>query len=247
MTLTQLSVALETSCLVGGVALGTGGVVVVSEHLQPGMRHARDLVPTLGRLARMQGLELGGIDVVMLDLGPGSFTGVRVGVATAKALHLASRCGVVGVLAPDAVVAAVDQSPPEACVVIDATRGEVYAARYRPTDQATNPAQGRFTGSAGTWERISGPTIVRPECLVRTLPPGCCVTGGGLSRYGDEFRSAGFPLAPEEAWLPRVEWVHALGWERLQAGLVDDPYSLEPIYLRLPAAEERWRERHRSM
>jgi len=243
--MTQLSVALETSCPVGGVALGVGGVVVASEHLRPGMRHARDLVPTLGRLARMLGLEPAATDVVMVDLGPGSFTGVRVGVATTKAFHLATGCEVVGVLATDVVVAAVAQPQPEVCVVVDATRGELYAARYQPTDQATNPAEGRFTGSAGTWQRVFGPTVVRPTDLIRTLPPDCYVTGGGLKRYGDEFRSAGLALAPEETWLPTVAWVHALGWERFQVGLADDPYDLKPVYLRLPAAEERWRERHR--
>jgi tRNA A37 threonylcarbamoyladenosine modification protein TsaB len=58
-----------------------------------------------------------------------------------------------------------------------------------------------------------------------------------------EARAGEFVLAPEADWVPAVEWVHALGWERYRSGLTDDAYALEPMYLRLPAAEERWRER----
>jgi len=238
-----LSAALETSCLVGGVALGTGATLLVSENFEPGMRHARDLAPALGRLAHKQGLDLDTLEVVVVDLGPGSFTGVRVGVATAKALHLATRCQVVGVLATDAVAAGLARPRSEVCVVIDATRGELYAARYRATDSPAAPGQGRFTGSAGVWERVSEPRIVRPADLIPTLPHQCYVTGGGLGRYADEFAAAGLPVAPEQDRLPSVEWVYALGWERREAGLTDDPYTLEPLYLRLSAAEERWRER----
>lgn len=240
------SVALETSCEVGGVALGRGPEVVAGEEFEPGMRHARDLVPALGRLARERALDLSRLALVMVDLGPGSFTGVRVGVATAKALHLAARCQVVGVVATDVVAAAAERPPAGLCVVVDATRGELYAARYRPTQEAPAPAQDRFRGAACTWERTWGPGVVPPADLVGTLSADCCITGGALRRYGDEFRSAGFALAPEGEWLPRVRWVYALGWERYQAGLLDDPYTLEPIYLRLPAAEERWREKHRK-
>jgi tRNA A37 threonylcarbamoyladenosine modification protein TsaB len=161
----------------------------------------------------------------------------------AKAIYLATRCQVVGVLATDAVAAGVAERHPEVCVVIDATRGELYAARYRPSDQRADPAHDRFTGSAGTWERTFGPAIIRPADLARALPSGCSVTGGGLGRYAHVFGAGEFVLAPQEGWFPAVEWVHALGWERSQGGLADDPYALEPMYLRLPAAEERWRER----
>lgn len=239
------SVALETSCEVGGVALGRGAEPTAWVEFDPGMRHARDLVPALARLAERESCDLARLALVMVDLGPGSFTGVRVAVATAKALHLTARCRVVGVVATDVVAAALEGPPAEVCVVVDATRGELYAARYRPTEKPPAPAQDRFRGAACTWERTWGPRIIRPADLIEGLPGDCCIAGGGLRRYGDQFRSAGFTLAPEPQWLPRVRWVYALGWERYQAGLLDDPYTLEPIYLRLPAAEERWREKHR--
>jgi len=244
MTSTVLSVALETSCLAGGVALGRGGTVLATAEFDPGMRHARDLVPALGRLARSHGVDLRRLELVFLDLGPGSFTGLRVGVATAKALHLATRCQLVGVLATDAVVAAIPEARGQVCVVIDATRGELYAARYQPFGEAPAPGDGRFTGCAGVWERTLGPAIMRPAELRGQLSPECYVVGGGVGRYGEEFGAAGLALAPRKQWLPSVEWVHALGWERYQAGLTDDPYTLEPIYLRPSAAEERWREKH---
>jgi tRNA threonylcarbamoyladenosine biosynthesis protein TsaB len=237
------SVALESSCPVGAVALGRDGEVVASERLAAGMNHARDMVPVLGRLAAGEKVDLRRLGLVILDLGPGSFTGVRVGVAVAKAIYLATRCPVVGVLATDAVAAQVGERHPEVCVVIDATRGELYTARYRLSEQPGDPARSRFSGAAGAWERFFGPAITRPADLLPTLQPGCYVTGGGLSRYGAVFRTGGFPLAPEADRLPAVEWVHALGWERYRSGLTDDPYGLEPMYLRLPAAEERWRER----
>ena len=244
MTARPLSVALETSCSVGGVALGEGGSLLASRSLGRGMRHGRDLVPTVGWLARQHGRDLSRLELVMVDVGPGSFTGLRVGLATAKAFHLATRCLVVGVLAPDAVVAGLPAVTGQVCVVIDATRGELYAACYRPAEDGAEVARGAFTGAAGAWQRSFGPTIVEPAELMSRLDPDCLVTGGGLGRYADDFREAGLPLAPEGHWLPRAEWVYALGWKRHGAGLHEDPYQLEPIYLRLSAAEERWRQKH---
>ncbi|MCK4301068.1 MAG: tRNA (adenosine(37)-N6)-threonylcarbamoyltransferase complex dimerization subunit type 1 TsaB, partial [Planctomycetes bacterium] len=94
-----LSLALETSCPVGGVALGTEDTILASQALERGMRHGRDLVPTVRRLTREEGCDLSQLQLVMVDVGPGSFTGLRVSVATAKALHLATHCLLVGVSA----------------------------------------------------------------------------------------------------------------------------------------------------
>jgi len=244
MSSAVLAVALETSSRVGGVALGRGAELVAVRAFDPGMRHARDLVPPLQALAEEHDLDLNGCQLAIVDLGPGSFTGLRVAVATVKALHLVTRCRVTSVQAPDAVAAALPDRPAHLCVVIDATRGEVSAACYEAVDCPPDPERNRFSGEAGVWQRTAGPAIVKPAALVGELRPECLITGGGLTRYGDEFRRAGFATVPQDRWLPRCEWVYRLGWERFRAGLTDDPSTLTPLYLRLPAAEERWRKLH---
>ena len=142
----MLVLALDTATptLVAGVARwSTGDAEVLAEEARPsGTRHAELLTPAIRAALSAAGVALGRIEAVVVGLGPGPFTGLRVGVVTAAALGDARGLPVVGVCSLDAVGSG------ERTVVTDARRREVYWARY---------------DSGG--ERIEGPGVVRPEEL----------------------------------------------------------------------------------
>jgi tRNA threonylcarbamoyl adenosine modification protein YeaZ len=139
-----LILALDTATptLVAGVARWTAeGVEVLAEEARPsGTRHAELLTPAIGAALSSAGVAMGAIEGVVVGLGPGPFTGLRVGVVTAAALGDARRLRVVGVCSLDAVGSG------ERTVVTDARRREVYWARY---------------DASGA--RVDGPGVARPE------------------------------------------------------------------------------------
>jgi tRNA threonylcarbamoyladenosine biosynthesis protein TsaB len=182
--------AIETATDAVGVAvLGDGGAVE-RVHLG-GRQHAERLVPMIEEACAAAGTPLSAVDVVAVDVGPGLFTGLRVGVATAKALAQARAIGVVGVGSLDALASAAagfvlgdGDSPVETvAAVVDARRGEVFAAAY---DLAPARARGP-SGGADT----SGPGAGGGRTVVDLAP-------------ATEDRPA--PLAPDEL----ADWLHDL-------------------------------------
>src|SRR5262245_49504674 len=121
---------LETSGRVGKVGLARGGAVVRSADLDDTRRHARDLVATVDALLKAESLLPTALTGVMVGRGPGSYTGLRVGIISAKALAYATGCRLVAV---DTFAAIAVQAPPEAAhlwVIADALQGQVYAQRF---------------------------------------------------------------------------------------------------------------------
>jgi tRNA threonylcarbamoyladenosine biosynthesis protein TsaB len=167
-----------------------------------------------------------GVDLVAVGLGPGSFTGLRVGIATAKGLAVSLGLATRGVSTLDALGAGIAAAgaPGERLAVLDGYRGEVFVALY---DAA----------GATLWE----PAVMRPEELAQRLdqlPEPPSVGGSGAVRFRDELEGAGGIRIPDDA--DPVHRVAARHVCALAAGKGSE--SLEPIYLRPPDAE-RWRER----
>jgi len=167
------------------------------------------------------------VDLVAVGLGPGSFTGLRVGIATAKGLGVSLGLPGRGVSTLEALGAGIAAAgaPGERLAVLDGYRGEVFVALYDATGETL-------------WE----PAVMAPEELAKRLdqvsePPS--VGGSGAIRFRDELEGAGGIRIPDDA-----DPVHQVAARHVcalaAAGKGSD--SLEPIYLRPPDAE-RWRER----
>lgn len=206
------------------------GEVITEAHLGLSERgrplHATGLLAEVERCADAAGgWEV--VDLVAVGLGPGSFTGLRVGIATAKGLTLGLGLPARGVSTLDALGAGIEEAGAtgERLAVLDGYRGEAFVALYD-------------AGGATLWE----PAVMRPEALAERLgqlsvPPS--VGGSGAIRFRDELEGAGGIRIPDDA-----DPVHKVAARHIcalaAAGTGSD--SLEPIYLRPPDAE-RWRER----
>jgi tRNA threonylcarbamoyladenosine biosynthesis protein TsaB len=161
---------LDTATRRGSIALARPGRILIEVGLEERAWHARDLLPGIDRLLQEQGLaptELSGIGVT---LGPGSFTGLRVGMATARGLGYSLDRVVEGLSTLEALARAAMQASPQApanlCAVLDAGRGEVYAAMFRV--------------EKGVPVRATEDHSWRPSVLLKVIPPGTCLVGDGV-------------------------------------------------------------------
>lgn len=229
-------VAIETSGRIGSVAVGCGAIFLAEKQLSSALRHAVELMPAVEQMTKEQGWAAGRIEQVYLSLGPGSFTGLRIAVAIARAMVQAIGCRVVGVPSLDVIAA---NAPAEFGVVVpvlDAKRGEVFAARYeRDAD--------------GTLVRVAGPGLVDPakfvhEAVERARGRKVAALGEGVEYHRDAVLMEGVVELEKELWAGRASVVHRLGWEKAQQGRFSDATTLLPIYIRLPEAEEVWRKKH---
>jgi tRNA threonylcarbamoyladenosine biosynthesis protein TsaB len=224
-------VIIETSGRAGAVALAAGPDLIAVQHLDEARRHARDLAPVTAGLLAERGWKPRDLASVVVGLGPGSYTGLRVGVMSAKVLAYATGCSLIGVSTFAAVAL---QAPDEAGgldVIADAQQDKVYV---QP-----------FARSASGWQPAV-PLAVRPfaDWLAGRVADAW-LTGPGLRRWRPYVPDAE-RVAPEEVWDPRPQSLLRLGLERYLAGERDDVYTLEPLYLRPSSAEEQWKKRRTS-
>ena len=216
---------LETSGRVGQVALAEGELLLAARRLDEARRQARDLAPAVADLLAGAAWRPRDISAVVVSRGPGSYTGLRVGVMSAKAFAYATSCAL---LAIDTCAAIAAQAPAEADpldIIADAQQQKVYVQRF---DGGT-PASPLAVRSAAEWLAES---------------PAPWVSGPGLRLHRDRL-PASVRAVEEPLWEPRPESLLALALRRWAAGERDDPFAVEPLYLRPSSAEEQWQGRSR--
>lgn len=203
--------AFDTATPLVTVALHDGDDVVWEAVSELPLKHGEQLAPLIDRALRETGIVRQDLTAIGVGVGPGPFTGLRVGLVTARTLGFVLEVPVYGVCTLDVLaVEAVDTSAVgnegdgEFVVATDARRKEVYLARY-----------------TGDGERLSGPDVARPADVATSAP----VVGEGAVLYPDAFPHAAGPTMPSAGWLARV-----VAEERAE---LHDP---EPLYLRRPDA-----------
>jgi tRNA threonylcarbamoyladenosine biosynthesis protein TsaB len=220
---------IETSGRVGQLGVARGGAVVRSEKLDETRRHARDLAAIAGRLLGAEGLSPRDLTGVMVGTGPGSYTGLRVGVMSAKALAYAAGCKLVAV----PTFAAIAERTPEPFdlvdVVADALQGHVYV-------EAFVPRRDRETGER-VWESVVDLRIEPVAQWAKTVDAGVGLTGPGVAVY-DAVIPSPAPRVPVEFRAPTIESVFRVGL-RLPPATREELFRLEPLYLRGSSAEEK--------
>jgi tRNA threonylcarbamoyladenosine biosynthesis protein TsaB len=217
-------VALETSGRIGSIALTEDGRVVAERALTEGMQHGRELMPLLSATVAAAGWSPRDVGVLALSIGPGSFTGLRIGVTIARTW--ASQQPSLAVVAVPTLEVIGSNAP--ACersigVVCYAQRDGVYWAAYRREDD-------------GMLRRTVAEGVGSPQEAVAAIPPDALLVGDGLGRCGEAF--AGRRWAEASLWTPRAAVVAALGLRLHRAGHHVAPELLEPLYVRRPAPVE---------
>jgi tRNA threonylcarbamoyladenosine biosynthesis protein TsaB len=222
-------IALETSGRDGSLAALTAGAdaVDVLRHVTlPGdQRTAQTLAPTLRDLLINVDWSPQEIELVAVANGPGSFTGLRIGVTTAKALAYAAGAGIVGVNTLEVLASQVPDSTVPLWTVMDAQRQELFAARFD-------------IHRVGQHQRNAATQIVPQASWLAGLQPGDQATGPALHRLAPRL-PIGVTAVPEEFWQPTAVAVGSVGWQRFSARHRDDVWKLAPRYYRPSAAEEK--------
>jgi tRNA threonylcarbamoyladenosine biosynthesis protein TsaB len=224
---------LETSGRCGRVALAQGETIRGCLILDGARRHARDLAPATQQLLAQEGWKPRDITGVFVSRGPGSYTGLRVGIISAKVWAYATGCALLGV---ETFAAIASQAPSEAEIIDvlgDAQQDKVYCQRFARTEGGIgNPPY-----------RAVSPLAIRTfSDWSAARDRAAWVSGPGLHRFGDQL-GAGCQAVDPSLWDPTAESVLRLGLSRYHHRERDDPWKLEPIYLRPSSAEEQWARR----
>jgi tRNA threonylcarbamoyladenosine biosynthesis protein TsaB len=207
--------AVDTTTACGSVAVVAGGEVLGEVRLTAEGGHSRHLVPAVDFLLRSLALAPGDIEGYAVTVGPGSFTGLRVGISTVQGLALASRRRCLGLSALDVLAARIRGAAPVLAAMMNAYRSEVFAATY---DAEARPCGGAVAAA--------------PERFVEQLPARAAFIGEGAELY----RSRILGLRPDAVFPDRSRFLAGtLGRmvePRLAAGEGTGPGELRPLYLR---------------
>jgi tRNA threonylcarbamoyladenosine biosynthesis protein TsaB len=215
-------VAIDTATAYASLALHDGYQVRVEHTWESPRRHTVELVPRLVAALEQLGLGTEHLSGVGVTRGPGSFTGLRVGIAVAKGLALARGLPLVGVPTLDVVAAAQGRDRRPLCAVLQAGRRRICVATYRWRDRAWRAREGpRLT----TWPALVEETASRTLFCGEIDPVGA----DALASLGELAE-----LVPAAARLRRAGFLAQVAWRRLNRGETDDPVALTPIYLQYP-------------
>jgi tRNA threonylcarbamoyladenosine biosynthesis protein TsaB len=218
-----LVLAFDTSSQVTSVAVCRGEEVLAADDVQTEERHAEVLLPKAQRCLAAAGQRLEQVDLIGVGVGPGSFTGLRVGVATAKGLGLALRKPVIPIVSLEALAHPAPAGLVAAC--LDAYKGELFAAVYRRTAAGLEPVVEPFHAlPALVAERLAAVSGNEPLRLL----------GSGIARYPELLAALpGSVVVTEDAVrTPSARVIGVLAGAAFARGEVPELASVLPVYLR---------------
>lgn len=230
--------AIDTSTNFASLALADGDALLAELNWRVGQRHGSETLERARWLLSGQGVAMAQLDGIAVALGPGSFNGVRVAVTTAKTLAFALGIPLYGIPTLDVSAWGARLTPHPIWSLLEAGRGEVYAACYhaeRAADSwASEPLDTLLTDEQSA---TSGYIITSPQALATRITGPVMFTGEWreatraalVESLGDWARFTSSLASRRGAWLAE------LGAMRAQHGAADDPQTLEPLYLRRPA------------
>ncbi|MEN9506207.1 MAG: hypothetical protein RI958_2133 [Actinomycetota bacterium] len=230
----MLTLGVETATEQVSVAIGGHEGVLAMFEVCRGRRHAETLTPAIQFVCAQAEIELSEIGVIAVDVGPGLFTGMRVGLASAKALAQALRVPMIGMSSLDLLAFPLRHGTRTIAAVIDARKGELFYAFYRPVpggvQRVLEPRCGRVAD-------LDADIVARGDDVV--------LVGDGALRYRDEIVSDVVSCEFADQFLsrpsaaPLVQLAHA---RALREEWVN-PWEIHPLYLRLPDAQINWNTR----
>lgn len=221
--------SIDTTAPAGSVALSDGERLIAQEQQAEGGTHAERLLYSIQRLFESAGWNASSVEGIAVAIGPGSFTGLRIGIATAKALSIAGGIPIAGVSSLAALAQNGRDHAGTVVPLIDARRGELYASAWRAD------GQGRF--SEVMPEGVAPPGTVAE--MLSALPGELLLVGDGARAYGAALLHAlgdRAQIAQGPALLPQAHHLALLAQKHLEGG-GDDVAALLPNYIRRSDAE----------
>lgn len=248
--------ALETSARVGSVALFEDDRLVAHETFAHGLQNAARLLPLIDELCKTHGLGPKDIGLVAVSIGPGSFTGLRIGVTLAKTLCYATGAKLVAVPSLAVIAANAPADARYIMPVLDARRGQVFAAVYQRgkgsklnaesevgSSEISNGqlaiGEGQSAMGELLTEHISAELSPLAEVLAR-VPRPLTLLGEGITAHRESIPADdSITILSEDFWTPNAVTVGRMALLLAQQGDFADAFKLTPVYMRKPEAQER--------
>ena len=233
-----LILSIETATGCGSVSLTRGivdgGRLLAEATAQPEITHSRQLLGSVDWVMKAAGVKWTDVDGVAVRLGPGSFTGLRIGMAAAKGIALGTGIPLIGVQTLDSIALSCPFIDRPLWCLLDARKQEVYAACYQP-------------GIEGRPEQSLSTQALRPELLAGKISEPSVLAGPGLVEYHELFAQVpDVQLIPSALSSPRAARVGFLAAELLDLGEILDPAMAAPLYVRASDAEINLRTQSKS-
>jgi tRNA threonylcarbamoyladenosine biosynthesis protein TsaB len=218
--------AIDTASPICGVALVHRGSIEVAVSLETGQTHTRTIMPAIRSAMRFCGIDLQLIDGFAVTQGPGSFTGLRIGISTVKGLAMAVGKPMIGVSTLEALASQAHTECELICPMIDARRSEVYWSLYHR--------------KGGELVSVLPEQVGPAEKAVQRIDSACCFIGNGAVAYRQTLEphigTNGHWASNDESRLDPAA-VARIGWRLFRSGQTIDPALFAPVYLRKSDAE----------
>lgn len=230
----MLVLGIDTSAIVCSVGLLSDETCLVSRTVSDGLTHSETLLPLIKELLSDGKVGLSELDGISISHGPGSFTGLRIGISAVKGLAISQNIPCIGVSTLEALAMnAIACEGAVLCPVMDARRGEFYNALFRVEN--------------GKLIRLSEDRAISGECLSEELKTfdQVLILGDGAGKFVLQNPLHEASIAPEHLRFQSGESVARLGLAALKNGEACTCNELSPRYLRLPQAEREWREKNK--
>ncbi len=227
--------AIDTSTMLGGIAVMDESLLIAESRLNVKSTHSERLMTEIEHCLKQSGIKISDIDVFAVATGPGSFTGLRIGLSTVKGFSYATGKQIVSVPTLEALAWNFPYSRYPVCTMLDARKKEVYAALFKWEGE-------NFT-------RLINETSAKPEEFARnalsvTHDERFILAGEGVALYRDKIIEAMGEkaiFASPEKTVPSPANVAVLGLKKAKAGEFSEPISLIPMYIRKSEAEVKWK------
>jgi tRNA threonylcarbamoyladenosine biosynthesis protein TsaB len=222
--------AVETATMAGGIAIIEDDALIGEVRVNVKAAHAERVMTSIDWLLKASNLSINDIDAFAVSIGPGSFTGLRIGLSTVKGLAYAAKRPIVPVLTLDAFARMFRFSAYPVCPMLDARKNEVYAALYRWEN--------------GECVKIMPETAIAPAKLLKEIKGRTIFTGEGANIYKELIEEAlrgDAIFSPPSAMSPSAASVAEIAFEKFREGVTADPASLTPFYMRRSEAEIHWK------
>jgi tRNA threonylcarbamoyladenosine biosynthesis protein TsaB len=237
MSKTRRILAIETSGRSGSAAVADDTGLVAVAQLPGQMQHAAELIPTIAALLDERNWPRDSLTDVFVSIGPGSFTGLRIGASVARTLAWSIGAQIVAVPTVDALALnALDADPvPEhVAVVLDAKRNQIYTAAFEREAEK----------KASSYRKTVDAHMTDPLPFLSSLPTPLVVLGEGVDYHTEAIQASGATVLDKSLWPGRAENVYHVGIEMANANQYTDTGDLLPLYIRRPEAEEKWEKLH---